>query len=81
MPLRATNRSATPPLEPSVAVGLTGADLLSLFGEQPLDEINALSEFGNLPGVDVSELNHLLPMSLFQLRHLILQTIGQGSIG
>jgi len=45
-------------------LGLTGADLLSLFGEQPLRELDALLK-----------LDHLFPMAIFHLRHPIFETV------
>ncbi len=51
-------------------LGLTGADLLSLFGEQPLCEVDALFE-----------LDHLLPMPMLHLRHPIVETIDRRRIG
>jgi len=51
-------------------LGLTGADLLSLFGKQPLCEVDALFELG-----------HLFPMPIFHLRHPIVETTDRRRIG
>ena len=54
---------------------LTGADLLSLFGEQPLREVDALLKVGHLRCVSLFELDHLLLLAMLQLRHSIFDTI------
>ena len=50
----------------SGAWSLLGTDLLSLFGEQPLRELDALLELG-----------HLFQMSVFPLRHPIVEPFDQ----
>lgn len=52
-------------------LGLTGADLLSLFGEQPLRELDALLKVGDLFQMSMFQLQ----MPMFQLNHPIFETI------